>query len=472
MPIVFIHGVNVRDRSQNRYDARVMASMMFEHVIEPLAGQGVGRFGAVNPRLLVTHLASPFWGEFGVKFRWGRRTVPDVGVLDVMGGEPDNPMEPSRVQVEDLKGLLGSPPAGHGPAPQAEPAGSSDDLLLRAARNDLPGFLDVVLEPLIRSELRLAEPPPGSLVESIDEGDGTPDFARDAGLPQPYLEALLLVAADEVASDPEFQAMVREPGRLTSDEELLEEVRRRLDERFERLAATGSKGPAASTPGSSVQPMGGDSFWEALGTARERIGEFAIRAGNAVSRVPTVATLFFTRRHLTGLVATFAGDVFEYLHHRDERDRPGPIVRRVLDEIDWVVKKRPGEPLVVVTHSMGGNIFYDILTHYRPGLEVEVWLSVGGQVGFFEEMKLFRGSDERVASPSKIGNLGGRVRCWLNIYDPADPFAFLAEPVFADVRKDVRYSTGSGDVRSHTTYFKRRSFYDAVRTELEAAYRP
>jgi hypothetical protein len=130
-------------------------------------------------------------------------------------------------------------------------------------------------------------------------------------------------------------------------------------------------------------------------------------------------------------------------------------------------RSHPQEPLIVVTHSMGGNIVYDILTHFAPELEVDAWISVGSQVGQFEEMKLFRASDPGIVKPSKVRGLKPHVKYWLNVYDPVDLFGFLAAPVFRDLDEDFLFRTGAGDLQSHGAYFKRPRFYREVFSRLE-----
>ena len=45
---------------------------------------------------------------------------------------------------------------------------------------------------------------------------------------------------------------------------------------------------------------------------------------------------------------------------------------------------------MIVGHSLGGVITYNILTHFAPEIAVDVFVSVGSQVALFEEMTLYR----------------------------------------------------------------------------------
>ena len=96
------------------------------------------------------------------------------------------------------------------------------------------------------------------------------------------------------------------------------------------------------------------------------------------------------------------GDIFVYLVARGDLRAPGPIVVAVRDAILRAQNQaKPGEPLIVITHSMGGNIFYDLLTYYVPTMNVALWVSVGGQVAQFEEMKLFHASSSDGPNPQQ-----------------------------------------------------------------------
>ena len=183
----------------------------------------------------------------------------------------------------------------------------------------------------------------------------------------------------------------------------------------------------------------------------------------APARASTIPALMLFRERSHRRLARFLGDIFVYLNDRE------PIVSKVLAEIRQAVDEAPGSPLIVMTHSMGGNIFYDILTWYAADIQADVWVSVGGQVGQFEEMKLFKASDLAVGAPNLVGGLKPRLGYWLNVYDPADLLSFKTAPVFADADADVAYLTGSGALGAHGAYFGRSSFYSLVRKHVTKA---
>ena len=68
------------------------------------------------------------------------------------------------------------------------------------------------------------------------------------------------------------------------------------------------------------------------------------------------------------------GDVMTYLVHRGTPKDPGEIVSIVLKKLREAKNNTPDhgrDPLIVIAHSMGGNIVYDILTSYAPDLKID-----------------------------------------------------------------------------------------------------
>jgi hypothetical protein len=182
-----------------------------------------------------------------------------------------------------------------------------------------------------------------------------------------------------------------------------------------------------------------------------------------------VAALDQWREGLHQNFTRFLGDVFVYLNERDGLGGtlPETIVQRVLGAIEGAPRADPSEPLIVVTHSMGGNVFYDIVTHYAPALQIACWISVASQVGPFEEMKLFKESQRTLGQPDHVAALPN-VGHWLNVYDPADVLSFLAEPVFTGPN-DVLLKTGESTLKAHSEYFNRPRFYEIVLEHLQQA---
>jgi hypothetical protein len=217
----------------------------------------------------------------------------------------------------------------------------------------------------------------------------------------------------------------------------------------------------------AVPADGEESFGpkRALKRLREGLGRVASAAG----RLAGTAAVEVVRPSLNRSASMFLGDIFVYLRQRQELGQNAPIVKLVGDALE---QARDGcsaqDPkLVVIAHSMGGNIVYDLLSSLRTDLSCDVLVTVGSQVGVFAELGLFD-SVRPPANPAtdrvpKLDNVGR----WINVFDPNDVFGFAAEKIFDGV-KDYRYSTGKGALAAHSTYFIRPSFYDRLASRLGA----
>ncbi|MGX9118885.1 hypothetical protein ACWTU6_19795 [Mesorhizobium sp. BHbsci] len=429
MPVCFIHGVNVR-KDDPSYDRDVAAR---DELIRSLL---LKRLAQRNPRYGGLKIINPYWGGLGVTHAWGQATVPNVSLLEDLGAAQ------SYFQSDLEMTMLLKEQSGR--ASGLEPLGAVDPIAA-AARRDVQALLEAVLAPLIYSEEPL-----------IDRGP-TPDAEAHGAL-----EGMLLAAAQDIVAD---SAVVAEVQAAPSGDAALDLLRDHLDQRFTKRASLAGK-PADAGASTNLEELG--PSW--LTGAKDRIQQLFDRAKSKAGRALSAGTLDAYRARLHAQIGRFLGDVFVYLQHRGDRASPGPIPKLVLNELHKA--RKSGEPLVLITHSMGGNILFDLLTTFDPALEVDAWISVGGQVGQFEEMKLFLASDRALGPPAKVKPFGGRVKTWLNVYDPVDVLSFLVAPVFesADPRfaiKDLKFKSGASTLEAHGAYLKRPSFYTLLGKELE-----
>jgi hypothetical protein len=198
-----------------------------------------------------------------------------------------------------------------------------------------------------------------------------------------------------------------------------------------------------------------------------RFREGVDRINDVVPRLLTRGALSVSRMSLQRRVTTFLGDVFVYLRGGERGLR---IAKTVGDALRAAADERTNEnPLVVIAHSMGGDICYDLLSTDLRDLEVDVFLTVGSQVGFFEELKLFRSSDEniRAGAPVDRAKPPTNLRRWLNVFDRNDPLAFAVEPIFAAPAKDYAYDTGEHTFAAHGAYWVRPSFHERLNQRLK-----
>jgi|SRR5271165_4752184 len=220
--------------------------------------------------------------------------------------------------------------------------------------------------------------------------------------------------------------------------------------------------PSPSTP--AVETLG-SNLWELVKEKADRVFGLPTKTLSSV-------VLDLGRLSLQKAASNFVGDVFVYLQDRGTRQEPGPIVERVLSALLQARNdaNAKGTKFVVIGHSMGGNILYDILTTFRPDLKVDLFITCGSQVALFEELKLFVNSDPNIPSDQRTDRVSrpSNIIDWINIFDTNDIFGYRLEGVFSGV-KDYGYDTGKGLFGAHVSYFLRPSFHDRLGERLKEA---
>lgn len=176
-------------------------------------------------------------------------------------------------------------------------------------------------------------------------------------------------------------------------------------------------------------------------------------------------------RQVTPTIARFFGDVFVYLREGERRRSIQAIVTQ-----DLVVAARAAqtneEPLIVVGHSMGANIFYDMITdpEWLAKIDAELgfpfradlFLSVGTQLGLFEELDLFKSSVPGQAPfPMRLNH-------WWHVYNRMDVLCFAAKGIFSGI-KQFRIDTRANIVEAHGAYFSSPVLFRRLRRRLQEA---
>ncbi|MEU0929962.1 lipase family protein [Streptomyces malaysiensis] len=200
--------------------------------------------------------------------------------------------------------------------------------------------------------------------------------------------------------------------------------------------------------------------WERFGAVSvPRPARAAVRRINAALAKTVAGGVMAVSRRFTPKSALLFADVAGYLAARGGVERSGPVVDLVGKALDDAAgaAQASGDPLVVVAHSMGGNIVYDILSFHRPDVRIDLLVTVGTQVGLFEELKLFAASDPAVPSPqvAKVPALPNVTR-WINVVDVRDPLAFAAGSVFAGA-EDLVFDSGA--LLPHGAYLTSPDFH-------------
>ncbi|MGZ6317053.1 MAG: hypothetical protein ACXWNQ_07315, partial [Anaerolineales bacterium] len=195
---------------------------------------------------------------------------------------------------------------------------------------------------------------------------------------------------------------------------------------------------------------------------RDAISAVTDRLRNTVSTVGFGAV----RDSLSPAVALFLGDVFTYLKDGELRSA---IQAKVRADILAAHKasKASKAPLVLIGHSLGGVILTDMLASQAESglpddLEVRVLITVGSQPGLFQSVGVLA----PVAPAGQLFLRPQSVANWYNVFDPIDPLAFRADPIFSGV-EDLSFDSITGLASAHTTYFKRPQFYARCRVRLQ-----
>lgn len=197
----------------------------------------------------------------------------------------------------------------------------------------------------------------------------------------------------------------------------------------------------------------------------DQLKEGVNRLLNAPADIATDTLLGATRKKINSTASLFIGDVFTYLENRGDGANPGKIVQIVLKALrDAAAAKTASDnKLIVIAHSFGGEIVYDITTHFDPAIEIDVLITVGSQVGLFEELSLFKVS----ATPPPVAKVQrpNGIKRWINVYDTNDPFSYVVMPVFEGT-SDFHYDTGFSALQAHGGYFLQPSFYQRLAARL------
>ena len=302
---------------------------------------------------------------------------------------------------------------------------ADDDPLLTFAHDDFPGAIDLLW----------------SLVP------------QDSWVPELGELGAKAIAYAETNPNPPWLSEVN------NDQQFLTELQIKVDE--------WQPEDVVARPGEVWESFGAGGFWDRIKEAADRLIGLP---GWAVSSLVVKAT----RAKLHATVAVFVGDVFVYLNKRDGEDNatgpiPSAVIKALHEAQNAVTEKDPY--LVVVGHSMGGNILYDVLTHYDK-VKIDALVTVGSQVGLFEELKLFKESDS--GSPSKKQSLVLRppnVSHWINVFDRRDILSFAGGKIFEGI-DDYEYSTGEGLFGAHSSYFDKPSFHRRLNERLTAVLKP
>jgi hypothetical protein len=407
MPLVFVHGVNTRMSENYQRGVEARDALFRRFLLE-----------AVVAAPQQAAIISPYWGDDVAKFAWKLASVPmPEESLEALGGGMDPELT-----------LLAANAAVIAPE-QVEP----DSVLLETARRSLVDAVNLIWAAA-------AEHTEGSQAELTDLA------ARAVAYADAYEDDKPAWLYDEVGNDEEFVD--------------------RLQVEVESYSA-----------GAGPEIAAGDAQdWEALGGIGEvwkRIHQGADKIRQAAVNVMGKKAYTAVRHALVPNVGTFLGDIFIYLSKRGTPDAPGPIVKVVEKGIDEARAALGGDDdkLIIVGHSLGGVVAYDVLTYFRPDVHADVFVTVGSQVALFEELKLFGISDTAVPAEGRpLVPRPGNVDAWVNVFDYNDVLSYRTATVFDDV-EDYPYATGEA-LHAHGAYFTQPIFHERLTARVREAVGP
>jgi hypothetical protein len=433
VPILYVHGVNTRSRQTF-------------FAIEPLLRRFVAP--AISNTPADVFIEDYYWGTLGIRLGWNGASRPRTWLLGMGPGSAPGLIERSLAADEQRSAIRSVP------APMNREAEDVGPLHAPGRSATRPAQPSILLSSLKQDELAdlLAGMISNTLREEFDKLGADPEALAAE-------QARLLLAADHVAHDPAtFQSLVGK-----TPEQQLSAVLDRINEEADRDSVLAGKGEGA--------------FGRLLRGVKDRISEAFDRTdeypGYLASKLAGEL-----RPALNEQASNFVGDVFVYLHSRDDpQTRPGRILNGLVEALKKAhanKMERGNEPLVVLTHSMGGQLVWDTLTSLLPNDEnarhvrIDFWCAAASQVGFFIEAKLFAESVEGYGPGKPVPFPSNHLGAWWNVWDYNDFLSFTVKDICAGA-DDEPYSSGSSLLAAHSAYFERPSFFRAFAEKVERA---
>jgi hypothetical protein len=307
------------------------------------------------------------------------------------------------------------------------------------------------------------------LIQAIVTSPEQPLLATARQISLPCAVDLLWASAVEAVSDEESR---KELGRFIAAAidyaERVPAPRWLLEVQTDYSLITRLKSEVEAGQESTVERFGLGDWWGYVQSGATAVRDFAQRnliewPRYAVSRVG----LYFLRPWMNDFGARSIGDSLVYVHSRGTAAAPGPIIQRVLQDLRAAAAARTdADPLIVIGHSLGGVISFDIFSHFATDLKCDLLVTVGSQVGFLQELGLL--ANPRPTAPSARTDKPKFVRRWINVFDPLDVLAFAAEPVFTGV-KDLSFSNETGALSAHTSYMYSPRFHRRLGRRMKEA---
>jgi hypothetical protein len=445
MPLVFIHGVNTRNFDADYFRSVAARKTMFEQLVVP-------SLRAKYPKFQVAD--DIYWGDLGVDFSWSLRSIPEMEKAEQSQGA-----SPEASENLDLAMLLAAPQPD-----EPEQRMGADRPLVEAAQRDPAGLVRSIFAP--ESDIFV----PTTVDKPSKELTQKDKISAEAQ--GQHLRFLLIAVerfATKAAKDP---ALIQ----AATDQAVLKKIQDGVDNEYQDLVRPWVDDQAGHAEEQAQGALSDGFAWvgrhlgDLIAKTRTIAKSAAAQAGSMVSSAERAASLTVMKSYrdsITRKGLRFIGDVFVYLQHG--RTGNENIYARVKTKLLALAASAPeGEPFIVVTHSFGSEILYDLLTTGAlDDLSIHLWVTVGAQTSLFAEMKLYSGMPENIPQDTSKFILGkpANVVTWINIYDKADALSYLHKPVFGDV-EDIPIEAQGNLKNAHGHYFVTPVFYDLIAKEL------
>lgn len=175
------------------------------------------------------------------------------------------------------------------------------------------------------------------------------------------------------------------------------------------------------------------------------------------------------------VVKTAAMEAFYFLFDKEYERADGTrfkvrqeLRKRLLDELTKA--KEAGEKIVIVSHSMGTMVAYDVARNCPECPAIDTLITIGSPLGIQEVQ------DELVAIDAGAGGVdfpAAKVRRWINIYDPLDPVAAADPKLAGNFREvdgkrveDIKESNWGSWRHTSTHYFAGTEFRRVLRESI------
>ena len=456
MPLVFIHGVNVREGEEYEQDME-LRNRLFADVFFKILGRNVPDKA----------IFSPYWGELAPTGSTDNPYLPKLGLR----GLQERRRRIRALLPEATKKILG---LSSNPLLALAKSGSIEemiDLMVSVAHDDVKNLKDggksmkslskfAYKSTMWRQKFAGRKQQLDWLDEIGSDEELLDRLQRETEMSPAELNLRTSVNMHEWVKNRLSLSKERIKGRLDLSRERLKErvdlSRERIKGRIEHLR--------------EIRESSSERIRARLELSRSRINKARkLAKGGAKATVASarklttnVAALAISnpaRKIFHAQMSAFIGDSFFYFGTRGERFDPGPVPSICIQSIEDASQMRTAEDpdLIVVAHSMGSNIICDILSYFEPTMEIDLVLTVGAQFPLFADLDMFPGfsADERpIPKPEAALN-------WINFYDPNDFLGYAAGGVFDGII-DVPFSSGHFGVTTHADYFKFVSFFELM----------